>query len=536
MKLSRTQKEILENQLKNEKEIIQNIKAAYREALEQIDNRIIQLQVQIGDIQRSDKTDTVISSMIQSKIYQKQYQQALKDQVSGILDQLNGSQFNSINEYLTKCYTDGYISTMYDLTSRGIPIIMPIDQKAVVQALSTNSKLSKSLYESLGENIKNMKKKVVAEIARGIASSLPYAEIARNISGRSNAGMNNSIRIARTEGQRIRNTASYEAQVKAKEKGADIVKQWCATLDGRTRGSHRHLDGKIVEIDEKFKIGNKSAMFPGDFGDPAEDCNCRCCILQRAKWDLDEAELNTLKKRAEYYGLDKTESFDDFRTKYLYAQETEHNTDKPAILDKNIKSDKIDLQEVIRLKNGSETNKYFKVQSDYLKNEASPDIKENLRWYSVNGYSNINGMLRGTLKVDKETRKNVSDFRKVINNYIDKTELNDNIITYRTMERSALEKSIGKSEDIVGKIFTDKGYMSTSPVEKVVDKFSKSLDNPVKLEITVPKGKGKGAYINEASVYRNSEYEFLLKENTSCRITEVVEIKGQTVLRMEVIE
>lgn len=329
MKLSRTQKEILENQLKNEKEIIQNIKAAYREALEQIDNRIIQLQVQIGDIQRSDKTDTVISSMIQSKIYQKQYQQALKDQVSGILDQLNGSQFNSINEYLTKCYTDGYISTMYDLTSRGIPIIMPIDQKAVVQALSTNSKLSKSLYESLGENIKNMKKKVVAEIARGIASSLPYAEIARNISGRSNAGMNNSIRIARTEGQRIRNTASYEAQVKAKEKGADIVKQWCATLDGRTRGSHRHLDGKIVEIDEKFKIGNKSAMFPGDFGDPAEDCNCRCCILQRAKWDLDEAELNTLKKRAEYYGLDKTESFDDFRTKYIKAVE---NTEQSIII------------------------------------------------------------------------------------------------------------------------------------------------------------------------------------------------------------
>lgn len=27
-------------------------------------------------------------------------------------------------------------------------------------------------------------------------------------------------------------------------------------------------------------------MQPGDFGDPAEDCNCRCALLQRARWAL----------------------------------------------------------------------------------------------------------------------------------------------------------------------------------------------------------------------------------------------------------
>ena len=317
MQLSRTQKEILQNQLNNEKGIIEELKKAYGDALEEIDDKIALLQTQIGNIEQSGKTGAVASSMMQSKIYQKQYQQTVRDQVAGILDKLNGTQFDSISEYLTKCYTDGYIATMYDLSAQGLPFIMPIDQKAVVQALSTNSKLSRSLYESLGENINDMKKKVVAEISRGIAGNLSYSEIARNISGRSNAGMNRSIRIARTEGQRIQNTASYEAQGKAKEKGANIVKQWCATLDSRTRDSHRELDGKIVEVDEEFTINGVSAMFPGDFGDPAEDCNCRCCILQRARWDLGQKELDSLKERAEFYGLDKTRDFADFRKKYL---------------------------------------------------------------------------------------------------------------------------------------------------------------------------------------------------------------------------
>ncbi|MEG2669487.1 MAG: ADP-ribosyltransferase, partial [Oscillospiraceae bacterium] len=40
-------------------------------------------------------------------------------------------------------------------------------------------------------------------------------------------------------------------------------------------------------------------------------------LLQRAKWALDENELTVLKERAEYFGLDKTESFKDFEEKYI---------------------------------------------------------------------------------------------------------------------------------------------------------------------------------------------------------------------------
>ena len=39
-------------------------------------------------------------------------------------------------------------------------------------------------------------------------------------------------------------------------------------------------------------------MHPSGFGIASEDIHCRCALLQRAKWALDEKELNTLKERA----------------------------------------------------------------------------------------------------------------------------------------------------------------------------------------------------------------------------------------------
>ncbi|MFR7716756.1 MAG: hypothetical protein ACLU09_10655 [Clostridium sp.] len=90
-----------------------------------------------------------------------------------------------------------------------------------------------------------------------------------------------------------------------------------STLDGNTRDLHRLLDGQIRDVDEPFEVGGLKADTPGMFGDPAEDCNCRCCLLQRARWALDDVELETLRKRAEYFGLDKTKDFEEYQTKYF---------------------------------------------------------------------------------------------------------------------------------------------------------------------------------------------------------------------------
>ena len=194
---------------------------------------------------------------------------------------------------------------------------MPIDQAAAVKAIQTDSKISEGLYEALGVDTKNLNKAIAQEATRGVASGLTYEDIARNIQNVSKAPLANANRIARTEGHRIQQASTMDAQTAAKAKGADVLKQWDSTMDGATRPTHRRLDGQICEVDEPFKMDGKKAMYPGGFGDPAEDCNCRCASLTRARWGLDEDELQTLKDRASFFGLDKTENFKDFERKYL---------------------------------------------------------------------------------------------------------------------------------------------------------------------------------------------------------------------------
>ncbi len=308
--MNKAQKQVTQAQLNREKQTIKELKQVYQQALKDCEKKISEL---------SARTDM---ENLQSIIYQKQYQEALKAQLEGVLSNLQSNSYATVSDYLTKCYRDGYTGVMYDLQKTGIPIIMPIDQAAVVRAIQTDSKLSKSLYDKMGEDVTYLKKAVRAEVSRGIANGSTWNEVAGKLSRHMantpfQKAYNNSIRIARTEGHRIQVQSALDAQHVAKSKGADIVKQWDATLDGATREHHQMLDGQIREVDEPFEVANLKVEAPGMFGLASEDCNCRCCLLQRARWALDDEELQTLRKRAEYFDLDKTDEFGEYQRKYL---------------------------------------------------------------------------------------------------------------------------------------------------------------------------------------------------------------------------
>jgi len=309
------QKEVLQQELNNEKKTIKELEQVYQQAIKDCEKKIRELSM------RSDMEN------IQSIIYQKQYQQAIKGQLEGVLSQLHSNEFATVSEYLNKCYTDGFVGSMYDLAGQGIPLIVPINQNQVVKAIQLDSKLSKTLYESLGEDVGKLKTAVRAQVSRGISNGSSWNDIAKTLAERNmkntpfGTAINNAIRIARTEGHRVQTSAKMYAMSEAKKKGADVVKQWDSTLDGRTRTTHRQLDGQIRELDEPFEVEGMKADAPGMFGNPAEDCNCRCAVLQRARWALDETELDTLKERAEYFGLDKSKDFEDYKSKYLNISE-----------------------------------------------------------------------------------------------------------------------------------------------------------------------------------------------------------------------
>lgn len=347
--MNKREKEVLQYQLDSEKEVLEQLTKQYQKALDDINRKIRILQ--------SDE-------LTQSRVYRIEYQKALKMQVEAILEKLHSDEYTTIQQFLSHSYTDAFVGTVYDFFGQGVPFIMPIDNNAAVKAVITDSKISEGLYESLGVDTKKLKNSIRSEITRGIAAGLPHSEIARNIASYAKAPLSRAKNIVRTESHRIQQASKYDAQKMAVIRGADVVKQWDSTLDGKTRSTHRRLDGQIRELDEKFEIHGKKARYPGDFGDPAEDCNCRCQLLQRARIALDEDELNTLKQRAEYFGLDKTDDFEDFRNKYMQVAEQTAKAEQSNQPARNKFGDTIIFDEKLNTDKWSESVSYIKTLAD----------------------------------------------------------------------------------------------------------------------------------------------------------------------------
>ena len=297
--MNKRQKQVQQSLLKSELEVIEELEKSYQKAIDDINRVITSL------LARKDTEN------LQAIIYQVKYQNALKKELEGFLNVLHTRNYTLIDNYLKDCYINSHIGTLFDLQGQGIPLILPLEQEQMISAITLNSKLSAPLYNALGFNIDFLKTSVRQEISRGIAQSLSYQEIARNIKNTTNVDYNKSLRIAKTEGHRIQCESAYNVQVRAKEKGADIVKQWDSTLDGKTRPTHRLLDGQIVDVDGYFKSDSGyKALYPGDFGIPSEDCNCRCALLQRAKWALNDEEFTKMNGKTNE--LQHFESVDDY--------------------------------------------------------------------------------------------------------------------------------------------------------------------------------------------------------------------------------
>ena len=301
------EKEVLQTFLDDEDAAIKNLEKSYARALRDIETRIKILQA---------------DEMTQSKIYQVQYQQALKAQIEGIVEKLHSDNYTSVQRYLDECYKKGFVGTMYSLHGQGMPILAPIDQRAAFRAVMLDSRLSVSLYNAIGIDMPKLKREIRREISVGISSGASYDEIARNLRFATNAPLSRTKTIVRTEGHRVQQASAAEARNEAKRQGCDVLKQWDSTLDGNTRLTHRALDGQIRETDEPFEVDGKKTDRPGEFGRPEEDCNCRCVALTRARWGLDADELQTMKDRAKFFGLDKAENFKEFEEKYLNAADS----------------------------------------------------------------------------------------------------------------------------------------------------------------------------------------------------------------------
>jgi hypothetical protein len=103
--------------------------------------------------------------------------------------------------------------------------------------------------------------------------------------------------IARTEST---TAANYGVNLGAEASDYVVEKIWVATLDKRTRYTHK-IAGMSpgIPANAMFNVGGTLMLYPGDPTAPADETvNCRCVILNQAVTDADG--LPMLKPRAVY--------------------------------------------------------------------------------------------------------------------------------------------------------------------------------------------------------------------------------------------
>ncbi len=121
--------------------------------------------------------------------------------------------------------------------------------------------------------------KIRDQIMQGVVRGKDAGQVTKAIAKEMNIAASKACRIVRTETHRAQNQGSLDSYTEAYKKGVLIQKVWVATLDDRTRDSHRVMDGQVVEVYEDFIMpGDIKASAPGLSGSASGDINCRCTI------------------------------------------------------------------------------------------------------------------------------------------------------------------------------------------------------------------------------------------------------------------
>lgn len=122
-------------------------------------------------------------------------------------------------------------------------------------------------------------------ITQGIlqGESIPHiADRLQRILGMDHTAAVRSARTATTAAECAGRIGTYKY---AESLGIQLKQMWRATLDGRTRHTHRLLDSQVVDIGQPFEVDGYELKYPGDPSAPGYLVyNCRCTVVSVDKF------------------------------------------------------------------------------------------------------------------------------------------------------------------------------------------------------------------------------------------------------------
>lgn len=312
-----------------------------------------------------------------------------------------------------------------------------------------------------------------AQLLEGLAAGEGPAVVARRLRKAADLTKARASVVARTEVIGATNRGAYAQMLST---GLGGTKEWLATSDGRTRPSHATASGQSTKMTGTFTVGGAAMDGPHDpNGPPEETISCRCTLL--------------------YDVRDEPPS--------ISPASVEVETKTTVTTAGNVATEPLVLSP-------QQARAWGQINFERAK-DLPPGEREAIKRYGGGAYHNINRRLRGQGVGASNARQVDLDVAE-IDSIMRRNVVPEDVVVSRAVN---LDVFGGTTPDkMIGKVFQDKGYLSTSLGEKPRGKPARA---PVHLRIEVPKGT-HGYFMRDVSQFKE-ENELLLDRGQKLAIT-----------------
>lgn len=196
-------------------------------------------------------------------------------------DYTNASKISMsiVNGYTPDAYATNFNYGTFQVESGGTvdTAFTLYDRSTVENLLKNDPELLPSPTVNVPKEKRWNKQHIVSAVTQGVLQGESMNKIARRMQSVGDMDFRAAMRNARTAVTGAENAGRVDSYKRAEAMGIELRQEWLATLDRRTRHTHRRLDGARVKVGEKFDNG---CRYPGDpYGEAGEVYNCRCTLV-----------------------------------------------------------------------------------------------------------------------------------------------------------------------------------------------------------------------------------------------------------------
>lgn len=246
---------------------------------------VMRKRLEDGQITKAEYEDWLRRQMLTGKINED-----MRDELAGKITDTNVMAAEFINSQRPEIFAHNHNYAAYGLETTYGDLSFALYDAATVRRLIVESpdllpEISEALAVDIPVDLRWNRDKIADVITSAILQGKSIPQIAGDLErvvGMNETSAVRNARTAITSAQNAGRQASYEH---AASMGITVRKRWVATLDRRTRDSHRAMDGREVPYNEAFHTDMGSTMmYPGARnGKPGDVYNCRCTVISVEK-------------------------------------------------------------------------------------------------------------------------------------------------------------------------------------------------------------------------------------------------------------